>query len=88
MTRSVSKFNYADLHDVISGTSSIVKKEKGTTAIPKVPAHVPGKSTRSGTKKRKTLEILDLTIEDSEPAEEACNNGGNGYYQLTLLIPS
>ena len=69
MTRSVSKFNYADLHDVISGTSAIVKGEKGTPGIPKVPAPVPSKSTGSGAKKRKALEILDLTIDDSEPAD-------------------
>ena len=68
MTRSVAKFNFADLHDVISGTIAIVKKEKGVPAIPKVPAPTPSKSTGSG-KKRKTLEILDLTLDDSNPAE-------------------
>ena len=48
MTRSVAKFNYADLHDVISGTTAIVKKEKGVPAIPKVPAPTPSKSTGPG----------------------------------------
>ena len=67
-TRSVAKFNFADLHDVISGTSAIVKKEKGALAIPKVPAPTPSKSTGSG-KKRKALEILDLTLDDSNPTE-------------------
>ena len=61
-------FNYADLHDVISRTSAIVKKEKGIPAIPKVPAATPIKSTWSG-KKRKALEILDLTLDDSNPAD-------------------
>ena len=68
MTRSVTKFNYADLHDVISGTSAIVKREKGVPAIPKVPVPTPSKLTGSG-KKRKTLEILDLTLDDSNLAE-------------------
>ena len=68
MTRSAAKFTYADLHDVISGTTAIVKKEKGVPVIPKVPAPTPSKSTRSG-KKRKALEILDLTLDDSNPAE-------------------
>jgi len=68
MTRSVAKFNFADLRDVISGTSAIVKKEKGAPAIPKAPAPTPSKSTGSG-KKRKALEILDLTLDESNPAE-------------------
>ena len=68
MTRSAAKFNCADLRDVISGTSAIVKKEKGIPAIPMVPASTPSKLTGSG-KKRKALEILDLTLDDSNPAD-------------------
>ena len=35
--------------------------------IPKAP--IPVKVSGSGSKKRKTVEILDLTLDDSEPAK-------------------
>ena len=68
-TRSSSRYNLDDLNDVISGAAAVVKRVKTPLQIPK--AHVPLliDSSGSGIKKRKTLEILDLTIDDLEPAE-------------------
>ena len=59
----------SDLNDVISGATAMVKKAKIPLQIPKAPVPVPVNTSGSGVKKRKTLEILDLTIENSEPAE-------------------
>lgn len=68
-TRSSSRYNLSDLNDVISGATAMVKKEKVPLQIPKPPVPVPVNTSGSGVKKRKTLEILDLTVEDLEPAE-------------------
>ena len=68
-TRSSSRYNLADLNDVISGAAAVVKRVKTPLQIPKAPVPLPIDSSGSGIKKRKTLEILDLTIDDLEPAE-------------------
>ena len=68
-TRSSSRYNLSDLNDVISGATAIVKKAKIPLQIPKAPVPVPVNTSGSGVKKRKSLEILDLTIDDLEPTE-------------------
>ena len=68
-TRSSSRYNLADLNDVISGATAIVKRKKTPLQIPKAPVPLPVDSSGSGIKKRKTLEILDLTVDDLEPTE-------------------
>ena len=68
-TRSSSRYNLADLNEVISGATAVVKRAKTPLQIPKAPVPLPVDSSGSGIKKRKTLEILDLTIDDLEPAE-------------------
>ena len=47
----------------------MVKKAKIPLQIPKAPVPVPVNTSGSGVKKRKNLEILDLTVDDLEPAE-------------------
>ena len=69
MTRSASKYNLSDLHEVISGATAIVKKEKPPLVIPKAPVPALVKSSGGAVKKRKALEILDLSIDDLAPAE-------------------
>ena len=59
----------ADLNEVISGATAVVKRVKTPLQIPKAPVPLPVDSLVSGIKKRKNLEILDLTIDDLEPAE-------------------
>ena len=59
----------SDLNDVISGATAMVKKVKIPLQIPKAPVPVYVNTSGSGVKKRKSLEILDLTIDDLEPAE-------------------
>ena len=44
-----------------------VKKDKTVPPVPKIPS--PTKAPGSGSKKRKTVEILDLTLDDSDPME-------------------
>ena len=44
-----------------------VKKDKSVPSVPKIPA--PTKAPGSGSKKRKPVEILDLTLDDSDPME-------------------
>ena len=68
-TRSSSRYNLADLNDVISGATAIVKKAKVPLQIPKAPIPAPVNTSGSGIKKRKGLEILDLTVDDLEPSE-------------------
>ena len=55
----------SDLNDVISGATAVVKRVKTPLQNPKAPVPLLG----SGIKKRKTLEILDLTVDDLERAE-------------------
>ena len=57
------KFDLADIRDVVGGKT--IKKEKHALVIPKAP--IPVKVSGSGSKKM--AEILDLTLDDSEPAE-------------------
>ena len=59
------KFDLADIRDAIAGKT--IKKEKPALVIPKAPILV--KVSGSGSKKRNMVEILDLTLDDSEPAK-------------------
>ena len=59
------KFNILDIHNVIDGKT--IKNERPALVIPKAP--IPVKDSGSGSKKRKMAEILDLTLNDSKPAE-------------------
>ena len=59
------KFSLADIRKAMVGKN--VKREKPVPSLPKVPG--PAKAPESGTKKRKSVEILDLTLVDSEPIE-------------------
>ena len=68
-TCSSSRYNLADLNDVLSGATAIVKRKKTPLQIPKAHVALLVDSTCSGIKKRKTLKILDLTVDDLEPAE-------------------
>ena len=65
MVAASPKFSLADIRKDMVG--KIVKKDKATPSVSKIPAStkVPG----SASKKRKTLEILDLTLDDSDPME-------------------
>ena len=65
MLLASSKFNILDIHDVVDGKT--IKNERPALVIPKAP--IPVKVSGSGSKKRKMAEILDLTLDDSEPAE-------------------
>ncbi|KAL4580391.1 hypothetical protein LXL04_016582 [Taraxacum kok-saghyz] len=68
-THSSSKYNLSDINDVIFGATAVVKRVKTPLQIPKAPVPLPVESSGSGIKKRKTLEILDLTVDDLESAE-------------------
>ena len=59
----------SDLNDVISGATAMVKKVKVPLQIPKAPVPAPVNTSGSGIKKRRGLEILDLTVDDLEPTE-------------------
>ena len=65
MVAASPKFSFADIRKAMAGKN--VKKEKAVPSLPKVPAsaQVPG----SASKKRKSVEILDLTLVDSEPMD-------------------
>ena len=65
MVAASPKFSLADIRKAMVGKT--VKKDKAIPSVPKIPAStkVPG----SPFKKRKTLEILDLTLDDSDPME-------------------
>ena len=65
MVATSPKFSLADICKEMAGKK--VKKEKPALSLPQVPVptHVPG----SASKKRKPVEILDLTLVDSEPME-------------------
>ena len=65
MVAASPKFSLADILKAMVG--KIVKKDKTIPSVPKVPA--PTKAPGSGSKKRKTVEILDLTIDDLDPME-------------------
>ena len=58
-------FDLADVWDAVSGKG--IKREKPILALPNAP--IPIKVSGSSCKKRKRTEILDLTIEDSEPVD-------------------
>ena len=47
----------------------MVKKVKVPLQIPKAPVPAPVNTSGSGIKKRKSLEILDLAVDDLEPTE-------------------
>ena len=59
------KFDFVDIRNVVAGKT--IKKEKPALVILKAPT--PVKVSGPGFKKRKTVEILDLTLDDSEPAK-------------------
>ena len=65
MVDASPKFSLADIRKAMSGKN--VKKEKPALSLPKVP--VPTQVPGSASKKRKPVEILDLTLVDSEPME-------------------
>ena len=59
------KFSLADIREAMAGKT--IKKEEPVPTLPMVP--VPTKVSGSGSKKRKMVEIIDLTLQDSEPME-------------------
>ena len=59
------KFSLADIRKVMAGKN--VKKEKPVMLLPKAP--VPIQILGSASKNRKPVEILDLTMTDSDPME-------------------
>ena len=65
MVAASPKFSLADIRKAMVGKN--MKKEKPALSLPKVtvPTQVPG----SASKKRKSVEILDLTLVDSELME-------------------
>ena len=65
MVAASPKFSLADIRKAMSGKN--MKKEKPALSLPKVP--VPTQAPGSASKKRKPVEILDLTLVDSEPME-------------------
>ena len=65
MVAASPKFSLADILKAIVGKT--VKKDKTVLPVPKIPS--PTKAPGSGSKKRKTVEILDLTLDDSDPRE-------------------
>ena len=65
MVAASPKFSLADIRKAIVGKT--VKKDKTVPPVPKIPS--PTKAPGSGSKKRKTVEILDLTLDDSDPRE-------------------
>ena len=65
MVAASPKFSLADIRKAMAGKN--VKREKPVPLLPKVPA--PVKAPGSVSKKRKSVEILDLTLVDSEPME-------------------
>jgi hypothetical protein len=65
MVAASPKFSLADIRKVMAGKN--VKKEKPVLLLPKAP--VPIQVSGSASKKRKPVEILDLTMTDSEPME-------------------
>ena len=65
MVAASPKFSLADIRKAMAGKN--VKKEKPVLLLPKAP--VPIQVSGSASKKRKPVEILDLTMTDSVPME-------------------
>ena len=65
MVAASPKFSLADIRNAMAGKN--VKRERPVPSLPKIPTSV--KAPRSVSKNRKSVEILDLTLVDSEPME-------------------
>ena len=65
MVAASPKFSLTDIRKAM--VVKTVNKDKSVSSVPKISA--PTKAPGSGSKKREPVEILDLTLDDSDPME-------------------